>query len=116
MLHLTNKELQELSDKWLSGTITQSEREKLEQWYNQESPEIIEWGTDDIDEDNLRERLFSGIKEVQKNESLTTKVFKISHTRKVAATLLFLSIFGLCYWLLPIKKNNLTASSNMPGK
>jgi len=116
MLHLTNKELQELSDKWLSGAITKNEREKLEQWYNQESPDLIDWVSADVDENSLRERLFKGIKKSQKEGSSTAKVFKISHARKVAATVFFLMAFGLIYWLIPFKKNNVIANNDLLKK
>jgi transmembrane sensor len=116
MLHLTQIKLQELSDKWLSGTITKEEQSVLDKWYNQESQEIINWESDDADETNLRERLFAGIiKETQEEQAPSIKIFGKSQSRKVAAMIVFLLGCGL-YFLLPHVKPHLIAKNNKPKK
>ncbi|HTH83162.1 MAG TPA: FecR family protein [Mucilaginibacter sp.] len=116
MLHLTKKKLQELSDKWLSGTITKEEQSVLDEWYNQESHEIINWESDDDDETNLRERLFAGIlKETQAGEPPQIKFFKNAQARKVAAMIVVLLSCCL-YFLIPHVKPRLVAKNNKPKK
>jgi ferric-dicitrate binding protein FerR (iron transport regulator) len=116
MLHLTKKKLQELSDKWLSGTITKEEQSVLDEWYNQESQEVINWESSDDDETNLRERLFAGIlKETQTEAPSQIKFFKIIQSRKVAAMIAIL--LGCCiFFLIPHVKPRLFAKNNAPQK
>jgi ferric-dicitrate binding protein FerR (iron transport regulator) len=110
MLHLTEKELQELSDKWLSGNLTSEERVKLDKWYNQELPEAVNWESGDKTEFELGERLFEGIQEAQEEHLIRRRPFIIkialNHTRKLAATLLLLAGAGLFYYLSPFNKIN----------
>jgi ferric-dicitrate binding protein FerR (iron transport regulator) len=110
MLHLTEKELQELSEKWLSGNLSCEERIKLDKWYNQESPEAINWESGERREFELGERLFEKILEAQEEHLTRHKPFRIkilaNHTRKLAATLLLLAGAGLFYYLSPFNKIN----------
>lgn len=110
MLHLTEKELQELSEKWLRGNLSCEERIKLDKWYNQESPEAINWESGDKNEFELGERLFEGIQDAQEEQPTRHRPFIIklalSHTRKLAATLVLLAGAGLFYYLSPFNKIN----------
>jgi ferric-dicitrate binding protein FerR (iron transport regulator) len=110
MPHLTEKELQELSEKWLSGNLTHEERIKLDKWYNQESPGAIDWESGDRTEFELGERLFKGIQEAQddhltRHKSLNMKM-ALTNSRKLAATLLFFAATGLLFYLSPFNKIN----------
>ncbi|MEO6524346.1 MAG: FecR family protein [Mucilaginibacter sp.] len=110
MQHLTEKELQELSDKWLSGDLSCEERVKLDKWYNQELPGAINWENGDNNEFELGERLFEGIQKAQKEPPVRHRPFIIkiglSHTRKLAAALVLLTGAALFYYLLPFNKSN----------
>ena len=105
---MTEKELQELSEKWLSGDLTSEERLKLDKWYNQESPGIINWESGDKSEFELGERLFEGIQEAQEEHLIRRRPFIIKivrrHNRKLAAALLLLAGAGLIYHLSPFNK------------
>jgi ferric-dicitrate binding protein FerR (iron transport regulator) len=117
MLHLTEKELQELSDKWLSGNLTSEEQLKLDKWYNQESPGAINWESGDRTEFELGERLFKGIQEAQDDHPIRYKPLKIkmalSHTRKLAAALLFLAAIGLFFYLSPFSKVSVVGNQSI---
>jgi transmembrane sensor len=69
MQHLTIEKQQELSAKWLKGTITAEELELLERWYNQEPQGNILWEAGDADKEQLGDRLFYNINQVQKADA-----------------------------------------------
>ena len=54
----SEQKLSEISDKWLRGTITSEELALLDAWYNRGSQEDIDWMAGDLDEEQLKERLF----------------------------------------------------------
>lgn len=47
--------------KWLNGTISSHEKLLIDDWYNQQSPEEIEWDSADSTELELKTRLFNQI-------------------------------------------------------
>ena len=61
MQHLSDQTLSELSEKWLKGTISADELALLEEWYNHTSQESINWTAGDLDEEQLKERLYNSI-------------------------------------------------------
>ncbi|MCC8423709.1 FecR family protein [Mucilaginibacter sp. UR6-11] len=87
MLHLSTEKLQELSAKWLKGTITAEELGQLEEWYNQKPGDYINWEAGDADEEQLRERLLYNINEVQKEATPVRRLFNKSVIYKAAAML-----------------------------
>ncbi|MBN2660462.1 MAG: FecR family protein [Tannerellaceae bacterium] len=74
----SNEKIQELADKWLKGTITEDERQLLEEWYNQKAKADLRWSLD-TDKERLRKRLFQRIMEKIKLEE--TPVISL-HTSK----------------------------------
>ncbi|TZF81349.1 DUF4974 domain-containing protein [Pedobacter sp. BS3] len=61
MNRLNADRLKELAEKWLNGTILPEERELLNEWYNHEQGEPVEWNLEDAGEQQLEERLFTTI-------------------------------------------------------
>lgn len=61
MQELSPELLKILVRKWLNGTISSHEQEQLDDWYNQQSPEEIEWDSADSTELELKTRLFNQI-------------------------------------------------------
>ncbi|GGI23736.1 FecR family protein [Pedobacter mendelii] len=62
---LSKEELAQLADKWLVGVITPEEQALLDNWYNTDDVQELNWlGTDDSEE-QLRDRLFTQIKNGQ---------------------------------------------------
>lgn len=72
----------ELADKWLKGTITDVEKQAFEDWYNREAGQHPGWSRD-IDEQSLRNRLFSNILEkTEIKEQAGGKTLPEIHRRK----------------------------------
>ncbi|GEP94687.1 FecR family protein [Chitinophaga cymbidii] len=69
MTRPTRAQLNELADKWMKGTITPSERELLDKWYDLDAGEPLAW--DDESEEQLAARLLSNIN-TQKNPSYSS--------------------------------------------
>jgi transmembrane sensor len=88
MQYLPIEKLQELSDKWLKGTITTDELELLEEWYNQNPQGRIDWETGDMDERQLGNRLFYNINEIKKANAPASKAFNKAIIYKVAAVMI----------------------------
>lgn len=53
--------LKQLAKKWLDGSITAQELSLLDQWYNQGSPEEINWDSADRNEQELKARLYDKV-------------------------------------------------------
>src|ERR1700750_1219963 len=96
MQNLSFERLQELSDKWLRGTITAEELELLEGWYNRQPDADINWQAGDADEEQLRERLLYHIPEVQKAETPVRPLYKRASVYQMAAMLAL--AFGLGFY------------------
>ena len=84
--------IQNLANKWLNGTITEQEKKILDEWYDQQLPEKLEWSNEEDTDEIIRARMFSSLKEeLQLN---TRKVISIRQTRiwavAAASALLFL--------------------------
>lgn len=88
MQYLPIEKLQELSDKWLKGTITTEELELLEEWYNQNPQGGIDWEAGDMDERQLGDRLFYNINEIKKANVPARKSFNKAIIYKVAAVMI----------------------------
>ena len=74
--------IDELANKWLKGTITEEEKQDFEDWYNREAEQHPEW-TRDLDEQSLRNRLFSHILEKKEiKEQAAGKTLSETHHRK----------------------------------
>lgn len=100
MQHLSDQKLSELSEKWLKGTITSGELALLEDWYNHMSQENINWTAGDLDEEQLRERLFYNIEQNISTEKTTRylplkKIFYMA-----AASITVLLGATICYMFL----------------
>lgn len=59
MTRPTRAQLNELADKWMKGTITPSEKELLDKWYDLDTAEPLTWG--DEAEEQLAARLLRNI-------------------------------------------------------
>ena len=84
--------IQNLANKWLSGTITQQEQKTLDEWYEQQLPEKLDWAKADDTDEIIKARMFNSIKEELQFD--TQKVISIRQTRiwamAAASVLLFL--------------------------
>jgi transmembrane sensor len=102
MQHLSTEKLQELSAKWLNGTITAEELALLEEWYNQQPAGQVNWEAGDADEEQLRERLLYNITEAQKADTPVRPILSITTLYRVAALLII--TVGTALYLLPVNK------------
>lgn len=66
----TREQLDQLAEKWLKGTITPEERELLDQWYNRDTNEPLQWTGQDDSEDILGKRLLYNIQQNKKESSM----------------------------------------------
>jgi len=94
---LPNDKLQELTRKWLNGTISPDEKKILNEWYNHQVPEQIEWRSADADESALKERLFKNISDSIRPE---TKVISFNYKKIIywAAAAVVLIFFSVIYF------------------
>ena len=76
--------LNELADKWLKGTITPQEKKLLDQWYDSDTNEPLQWEGKDESEEILSKRLFSDIQKRKRSVYPLKRKWKLS----VAAVLL----------------------------
>lgn len=90
MEQLSEQKLSELSDKWLKGTITGEELALLEAWYNCGLQEDISWTAGDLDEDQLKERLFYPIAQNISGKMPTRRLLGKSILYKAAATIILI--------------------------
>jgi transmembrane sensor len=96
----TRERLNELADKWLKGTITPRERELLDQWYDTDTGEPINWTGAGDTEEELQVRLLANIKTGRnKVRRLPNRKWYIA---AAASILIFLSAGG--YFLLHKKQ------------
>ncbi|MDB5157132.1 MAG: FecR protein [Mucilaginibacter sp.] len=96
MQNLSTEKLQELSAKWLKGTITAEELELLEEWYNRE-PSNVHWQAGDADVEQLRERLLYNIDIVREEDVPVRRLITTPRLLKAAAILVFVLIAALYY-------------------
>lgn len=96
MQHLSDKKLSELSEKWLKGTITTDELVVLEAWYNSAPDERVSWTAGDLDEKQLKERLFYNIDQSIESNSRARyfRSSKIMYAVAASITLLLGSVMG----------------------
>jgi ferric-dicitrate binding protein FerR (iron transport regulator) len=78
------EELNELADKWLKGSLTPKEKDLLDQWYDLDIAESVDWTVNDESEEQLGRRLLTGIQERKKSSFLFKRRWQIP----VAAVLL----------------------------
>jgi transmembrane sensor len=97
MPHLTERELQELSDKWLLGSISADELLLLESWYNQPVVETIDWQSNDAGELALRDRLFKKIDPPRRGIILQPKYLK-KRKAYIVATISILLLSITFFW------------------
>ncbi|TDE09604.1 FecR family protein [Dyadobacter psychrotolerans] len=89
--------IQTLANKWLSGTITQQEQKILDEWYEQQLPEKLNWTSVDDTDETIRARMFIALKgQLQFN---ARKVISIRQTRiwTIAAACVVLLIISSIY-------------------
>jgi len=89
--------IQNLANKWLSGTITQQEQKTLDEWYEQQLPEKLDWAKADDTDEIIKARMFNSIKEELQFD--TQKVISIRQTRiwAMAAASVLLFLIGSIY-------------------
>jgi ferric-dicitrate binding protein FerR (iron transport regulator) len=78
---IDRNKINELADKWLKGTITEEEKQYFEDWYNREAEQHPEW-TRDLDEQSLKNRLFSDILEKIESKKQDAEKIVSKHRRK----------------------------------
>jgi len=57
---ISKEKIKELSEKWMKGTLSEEERALFESWYNEQSPNSIEWPGNETEEE-LRSRIYDRI-------------------------------------------------------
>lgn len=120
MQHLSDKKLSELSEKWMKGTITPDELALLEEWYDQSADSVVDWRTGDLDEEQLKERLFYNIHEHITADEPVHKLKIKSALYKAAAVVIVLLGAATGYVLLngvkheqpPVAMNKVRAPQN----
>lgn len=99
---LASEKIRTLARKYMDGTITAAEETELQEWYNAQPANEVEWTVDET-EASLKERIFTTIQE-QKSEA--GKVFTMMPKRKqgwriAAAVAVVLVVAVSSYFILP---------------
>lgn len=83
-------DISSLAEKWLKGTITEAEKQQLEDWYNSQPGHAVYWEKNET-EDELKQRIFQSV--VTQPETEQPVIRRISRARKlsVAATILLVA-------------------------
>jgi transmembrane sensor len=100
MAQPTLKELQELADKWLKGTITDAEKKILDAWYNLETGEPIAWTGEDETEAELQARMLANITQNR------IPVLRKRNWQLPAAAILVISLSIAAYFTLHTKQTS----------
>lgn len=96
MPQLSPELLKDLARKWLNGTISSQEQLLLDDWYNQQPPEEIEWDSADSNEQELRMRLFNQIgANIEVEAAVIPLRKKTRWFSMAAAAVIFLGV-GIC--------------------
>ena len=114
MTEPTKEELNNLADKWLKGTITPGEKEKLDHWYNQDADGPLDWSGRDETEAELGQRLLNNINREKRLSVLTKRSWKLP-----AAAVLLIAIGLSLYFYISKQKpsqQQSIASEIHPGK
>src|SRR5580700_5068155 len=95
MPELTKQQIRDLADKLLKGIISEKERALLEDWYNQQPPDSIDW-IKDTDATSLKERLFQSIQQEIYSDQSAIFIRKTNRIgwRRTAAAIVILA-FGI---------------------
>jgi len=73
--------IKELAAKWLNGTITETEKQVLEDWYNSH-PDVIEW-TGEESRAELKENMLTAIMESIGKEEFSQEVYNEPETKVI---------------------------------
>jgi len=85
---MQEEELQTLIEKYLNGTASLPEREKLDQWYRQKNEQEVVWMSDDQEEKEKVERqMLSVIHHHVRSEKSANKVFPFKIVYSIAAVI-----------------------------
>src|SRR5690606_41125521 len=88
-----NKRIEELSKKWLNGTLTDAEKEEYDRWYRSfEDNEINELSEEDFDD--LENHIYASI---QNNAKVLNHDFRAQKHRKTIGMLLAAASIILCF-------------------
>lgn len=90
---LSKQEIQQLSSKLLSGTISIQEMQRLEEWYNSQESDIVFWETDE-NEEVLKERI---LKEINRQRNHKPNLSYVKYFKYAAVLVAFL---GMTLWFL----------------
>jgi transmembrane sensor len=114
MDQLSREQLNELADKWLKGTLTPEERELLDQWYDIDAGEPMNWTGEDDKEEELESRLLAGIRE---NRTPVRTLRRRRWLIPAAAVLLITLGAGTYFYLADKAKQQQTQLANLirPG-
>jgi transmembrane sensor len=95
MPELTKQQIRDLADKLLKGIISEKERALLEDWYNQQDPDSIDW-IKDSNATSLKERLFQNIQQEINSDQSAVFIRKTNRIgwRYTAAAMIILA-FGI---------------------
>lgn len=113
-----------LAQKWLDGTITESEKEAFEAWYARHAPELTEWQSADSGK-ILKDRIFNrltGRLELEAAEEQVARVIAIQNRHKFkwkwTAAVVVILVTGaiITYLFLHNNKAKQELAANIPAK
>lgn len=101
---MEEKRYQELAEKWLNGTISETEKKEFTDWYNQkgENKELIVPQSFVSDEKEHANRIW------EKIQDRTTPVVKLKPNRRwyrIAVAAALLTVVASAYWMISSQKN-----------
>jgi ferric-dicitrate binding protein FerR (iron transport regulator) len=100
---MDENDIKRLAEKWMNGSITDPEREVLNQWYQSEYEETIEWHSDQS-KDLLKGRLFLNILNGIQEEEVEARPARVVTMRKkwyrvVAVAVVVLAVLAGGYFI-----------------
>lgn len=97
MTRPTRAQLNELADKWMKGTITSSEKELLDKWYDLDTAEPLTW--DDESEEQLAARLLRNI------NTQKPPLYSFKRRWQIPAAAILLISLGIGTYLYVLRSN-----------
>jgi len=98
MAQIDSELLNQLIEKFLKGTITNSEKQLLDEWYNEDAEQPMEWLLRDGSQESLQRRLYL---QIEKQAGVIKPVFRMTIYQKLSVAALTLAVLsiGLMFYL-----------------